>query len=378
MKARLPLLLVFIESSLLAAGNSFKPYWNPRCPAQITISGDEEWKNVTTEKYNWYDWSTVLYVHPDPGFKGIRLVAAGDGWLSDAWFTLDATCFPGDAQWWELWLCVWNYSSNNGHSLRFTVWAGDCALRCRRTGYFPDYRAVTVEAHGPSRWRSQYPNRPCTLKGYTRQSLSWINCTYIPITTTPTTTITIIVVSAMIGVGILVVLVAVMWRFRQRRISKEVPRVPPRRGLAVSWRVGGEAAIGDSRVEPPTGPTVHPRVAPRQQEPDYLYFGDDEEHIYDEFPDPLIHQEIPGPPIYEEIPGPPIYENISEHPRSHEAENLDSDDSAYLTPRRAPPGTPSGHPPSHEAEYLDYDDVAYLTPRRARLLPLPGQHATQG
>ncbi|XP_050706013.1 uncharacterized protein LOC126991285 isoform X2 [Eriocheir sinensis] len=243
MKARLPLLLVFIESSLLAAGNSFKPYWNPHCPAQITISGDEEWKNVTTREYNWYDWSTALYVHPDPGFKGIRLVVAGDGRLSDAWLTLDATCFPGDAQWWRLWVGVLNSGSINGHGLQFTVWAGDCALGCRRTGYFPDYRAVTVEAHGPSRWRSQYPNRPCTLKGYTRQSLSWINCTYIPITTTTTTTttptttittptttittttITIIVVSAMIGVGVLVVLVVVMWRFRQRRISKEDVRM---------------------------------------------------------------------------------------------------------------------------------------------------------
>ncbi|XP_050707820.1 uncharacterized protein LOC126993052 isoform X4 [Eriocheir sinensis] len=250
MKARLPLILVFIESSLLVAGNSFRPHRNPHCPAQITISWDEEWKNVTTEKYNRGIWSTTLYVHPDLGFKGIRLVAAGDGWLSDASFTLDATCFPGDAQWWKLLVGVWNYGSNNGYGLWFTVWAGDCALWCRRTGYFPDYRAVTVEAHGPSRWRSQYPNRPCTFKGYKSQSLSWINCTYIPITTTTTTTttpttttttpttttttptttittttITIIVVSAMIGVGVLVVLVVVMWRFRQRRISKEDVRM---------------------------------------------------------------------------------------------------------------------------------------------------------
>ncbi|XP_050708900.1 uncharacterized protein LOC126993783 [Eriocheir sinensis] len=264
MKARLPLLLVFIESSLLAARNSFRPYWNPHCPAQITISGDEEWKNFTTREHNRGAWSTTLYVHPDPGFKGIRLVAAGDGLLSDAWFTLDATCFPGDAQWWRLWARVLNYGGINRHGLQFEVQAGDCALGCLRTGYFPDYRAVTVEAHGPSRWRSKYPSRQCTVKGYTRPSLSWKNCTYIPITTTTTTTpttttttptttittttITIIVVSAMIGVGVLVVLVVVMWRFRQRRISKEVPRVPLRRGLAASWRVGGEAAIGDSRV----------------------------------------------------------------------------------------------------------------------------------
>ncbi|XP_050724546.1 mucin-2-like [Eriocheir sinensis] len=403
MNTRLSLLMVFLKSLLPAPGASLSPGLDPRCPAHTTISGDDEWANIGTLKKVTVGWGMVLFVHPDPGFKGVRLVAAGDGWQQDAWFTLDNTCFPLDARWWRLWGGVGrrrNDDNNNDGILDFGVRTGDCYLGCRRTGHFLNAVNVTVVAHGPSRWRLSYP-RQCTVEGYKQYRYSWINCTSpttttttpttttttttttptttttTTTTTTPTTTTTtattiaIIVVPVTIGVAVVVVLLVVLTKcYWQRRVNP-VPRVPTRRGLAASWRVGGEEAVSDSHVEPPTGPTVLPRVAPRQQE---HIFDDDEEHIYDEFPDPLICQQIPEPPIYEEIPGPPIYENvseppiyenISEHPPSDKAENLDSDDDAYLTPRRGPPGTPSGHRPSHEAENLDSDDDAYLTPRRA-------------
>ncbi|XP_050723079.1 uncharacterized protein LOC127001888 [Eriocheir sinensis] len=373
MNTRLSLFMVFLKSLLPAPGASLSPGLDPRCPADTTILGDDEWANITTMQNLTYDWSKFLYVHPDPAFKGVRLVAAGDGWQQDAWFTLDNTCFPLDARWWRLWARIQrrrNDDNNNDGFLGFYVRTGDCYLACHRTGHFLNAVNVTVVAHGPSRWRLTYP-RQCSVEEHIQHRYSWINCNSHPPTTT--TTIAIIVVPVMIGVAVVVVVLLVVLTkcYRQRRVNP-VPRVPTRRGLAASWRVGGEVAVSDSHVEPPTGPTVLPRVAPRQQE--HIFDDDDEEHIYDEFPDPLIcqqipeppiYEEIPGPPIYEEIPGPPTYENISEHPPSHEAENFDSDDGGYLTPRRAPPGTPSGHPASHEAENLDSDDDAYLTPRRA-------------
>ncbi|XP_050717474.1 uncharacterized protein LOC126999156 [Eriocheir sinensis] len=382
MNTRLSLLMVFLKSLLPAPGASLSPGQDPLCPANTTILGDDEWAIIYTWQNVTHDWGKFLFVHPDPGFKGVRLVAAGDGWQQDAWFTLDNTCFPLDARWWWLRGGVWkrrNDDNNNDGILDFDVQTGDCYLRCRRTGHFLNAMNVTVVAHGPSRWRLSHP-WPCTVEGYKQDRYSWINCTSHPTTTTTTptttttttaTTIAIIVVPVMIGVAVVVLLVVLTKCYWQRR-ENPVPRVPTRRGLAASWRVGGEEAVSDSHVEPPTGPTVLPRVAPRQQE--HIFDDDDEEHIYDEFPDPLICQQIPEPPIYEEIPGPPIYENvseppiyenISEHPPSDKAENLDSDDDAYLTPRRGPPGTPSGHRPTHEAENLDSDDDAYLTPRRA-------------
>ncbi|XP_050688994.1 uncharacterized protein LOC126981596 isoform X1 [Eriocheir sinensis] len=420
MKARLPLLLVLFESSLLAAGVSFSPDLTPNCPAQIIILGAEEWANVYTEKYNWGDWSKILYVHPDQGFRGVRLLVSDGGWRREAWFTLDSTCFRGDVKWWWLLASVRNYEYENkdDSGLEFEVRAGDCSLKCHRTGHFPDHWNVTIEAQGPSRWRSDYPRPPCTVGKYTQQRFSLINCTTFfttstitttttptittttpttttpttttttptttttipttttttPTTTTPTTTIIIIIVQAMMGVAFLV---ALMRRLRQRRVSQEVPCVPTRRGLAAFLRVGGEVAVGDSHVEPPMGPTMLPRVAPRQQEPDYLYFGDDEEHIYEEIPDPRIYQEIP------ELPPSREYENAdsddgtyltprcvptgitSGHPPSRENENADSDDGTYLAPRCAPTGITSGHPPSRENENADSDDGTYLAPRCA-------------
>ncbi|XP_050718703.1 uncharacterized protein LOC126999787 [Eriocheir sinensis] len=368
MNTRLSLLMVFLKSLLPAPGASLSPGLDPRCPANTTISGDDEWANIYTWQIVTHGCCKVLFVHPDPGFKGVRLVAAGDGWQQDAWFTLDNTCFPLDARWWRLLVGVWggrNDDNNNDGFLVFGVRTGDCYLVCRRTGHFLNAVNVTVVAHGPSRWRLSY-SRQCNVEGYKQDRYSWINCTSHPTTTTTTpttttpttttttaTTIAIIVVPVVIGVAVVVVLLVVLTKCYWQRRENPVPRVPTRRGLAASWRVGVEEAVSDSHVEPPMGTTVLPLVAPRQQ--DHI-FDDDEEHIYDEFPDPLICQQIPEPPIYEEIPGPsiyenvsepPIYENISEHPPSHKAENLDSDDDAYLTPRRAPMGTPSGHRPSH-------------------------------
>ncbi|XP_050721245.1 uncharacterized protein LOC127001116 isoform X7 [Eriocheir sinensis] len=105
-----------------------------------------------------------------------------------------------------------------------------------------------------------------------------------------------------------------------------LPRVAPRLGPGASWPVGGEVQVDNNHKKPPTGPTVLPRVAPRQQEPEYLYFGDDEEHIYDDIP---------------EFKKPPLHDSVAEQLQCQVDEDSDSDDGNYLTPRPAPPGTPS-------------------------------------
>ncbi|XP_050706003.1 uncharacterized protein LOC126991276 isoform X3 [Eriocheir sinensis] len=239
MDTRLSLLMMFLKSLLPAPGASLSPGLDPRCPAHTTISEDDEWANIGTLQNLKLGWGMDLFVHPDPGFKGVRLVAAGDGWQQDAWFTLDNTCFPLDARWWRLWGGVWgsrNDDNNNDGFLGFVVRTGDCYLRCRRTGHFLNAMNVTVVAHGPSRWILKYP-RQCTVEEYKQDRYSWINCTSHPTTTTPTTTTTttttptttttttiaIIVVPVMIGVAVVVVLLVVLTKcYWQRRVNPDV------------------------------------------------------------------------------------------------------------------------------------------------------------
>ncbi|XP_050708400.1 uncharacterized protein LOC126993385 isoform X5 [Eriocheir sinensis] len=225
MNTRLSLLMVFLKSLLPAPGASLSPGLDPRCPANTTISGDDEWANIGTLKKVTVSWGMDLFVHPDPGFKGVRLVAAGDGWQQDAWFTLDNTCFPLDARWWRLWGGVERRRNddNNDGFLDFGVRTGDCYLRCRRTGHFLNAMNVTVVAHGPSRWTLKYPWK-CIVEEYKQYRYSWINCTSHPTTTTTTTTtIAIIVVPVMIGVAVVVVLLVVLTMcYRQRRVNPDV------------------------------------------------------------------------------------------------------------------------------------------------------------
>ncbi|XP_050704694.1 uncharacterized protein LOC126990188 [Eriocheir sinensis] len=236
MNTRLSLLMVFLKSLLPAPGVSLSPGLDPRCPAHTTISEDDEWANIGTLQNLKLGWGMVLFVHPDPGFKGVRLVAAGDGWQQDAWFTLDNTCFPLDARWWRLWGGVWgrrNDDNNNDGFLDFGVQTGDCDLGCRRAGHFLNAMNVTVVAHGPSRWILSYPQQ-CTVEEYKKDRYSWINCTSHPTTTTTTTpttttttttttTIAIIVVPVTIGVAVVVVLLVVLTKcYLQRMVNSDV------------------------------------------------------------------------------------------------------------------------------------------------------------
>ncbi|XP_050723053.1 uncharacterized protein LOC127001880 isoform X32 [Eriocheir sinensis] len=237
MKASLSLLAMLLKTYFPAVGASSSPAPDTRCPASITISGDEEWANITTVQNKSHDWGTVFYMSPDPGFRGVMLVAAGDAWQHDAWFTLDNTCFPRHAQWWRLAARVWrmmNDDTNSDNYLVFIVKIGDCALKCRRGG-FRDPMNVNVAAQGPSRWRLGHPE-PCTVEGNTTQNPSLINCTTTftttttttttpttTTTTTTTTTIAIIVVPVMIGVAVVVVLLVVVIKcYRQRRGNPDV------------------------------------------------------------------------------------------------------------------------------------------------------------
>ncbi|XP_050731508.1 uncharacterized protein LOC127006067 [Eriocheir sinensis] len=382
MKALLSLLLMLLGSSLPATGIYHSPDLDQRCPANTTILGDEEWANITImEDRASASWGLNLFVHPDSGFKGVRLVSKGDDWQHDVWFTLDNTCFPRDAEWQALYVGVWKKRNddNNDYDLWPKVRAGDCAFKCRKTGRYPGDVKLTVAGHGPSRWRLESP-APCTVERYTNKTYSLINCKSNPINTTSESTIaltpiTIIVASVMICVAVLVVvLVVVTRRFRKRRELSQVPRVPPRLGLAASWGAGGEAADDDNYVDPPRVPTVLPCVrlergvwhvvdeasnddkrteSPRvgelpRQEPDYLFFGDEEgeEHIYEDINAPRLAAVLPrGAPLQEETNylhfggEEPIYNNIDLPAPPPVYENVDTDEDTYLTPRRAPTGT---------------------------------------
>ncbi|XP_050723340.1 uncharacterized protein LOC127002036 isoform X2 [Eriocheir sinensis] len=234
MNTRLSLLVLFYKSPLPARGASLSPSLDQQCLPDTTISRDEEWANITTLNipvlYNNYE-SKYLYVQPDTGFKGVSFVAAGNGWRSDARFTLDNTCFPRHAKWWELWanvLRVRNNDKNNDDYLLFVVRTGNCFLWCRR-GRFPDRWNVTIMAQGPSRWRLERP-KPCTVEKFKQQNSSLINCTTTwtltmttTTTTTRTTTIAVIVVPVMIGVAVAIVLLVVVIKcYRQRRESPDV------------------------------------------------------------------------------------------------------------------------------------------------------------
>ncbi|XP_050731509.1 uncharacterized protein LOC127006069 [Eriocheir sinensis] len=386
---------LLITASLPATAASLSTDLDQRCPADITISGDEEWANISTAACVASKMELLLYVHPDPGFKGYRLMAWKSDWQIDTWFPLDKTCFTGDADWW-----YFGVNLNIGWEdlyyrpyLQFEVNAGNCALNCHRLGYFTDKMYVTLVAHGRSRWRLKSPRPSCTVEGF-NSNFSLINCT--PTTTTPTmtnpptrtvttlttptnttatttpTTTIIITIAAlvMIGVGVVVV-----WLVRKRihHPREAVPRVPTRRGLAAFRGAGGAAADDDNYVDPPRVPTVLPRVGlvrgewrvveevvdddnyvdvvavprgqPPRQEPDYLYFGGEagEEPIYEEIDAPRVSRVPPRVAPRQEGHG---YLNMGDGidlpAPLHVYENGDTDDGTYLTPRRAPPGTPSG------------------------------------
>ncbi|XP_050715007.1 uncharacterized protein LOC126997834 isoform X10 [Eriocheir sinensis] len=190
MNTRLSLLMVFLVI-VATPGASLSPDLDARCPASTTISGDDEWAKIGTWQNLTHGWGWVLYLHPDPGFKGVRLVAKGDDGQHDAWFTLDNTCFPRDAQWWRLWAGLWRSRNDDNNTVGFLdlgVQTGGCRLRCHR-GLLSGVMNLTFEAHGPSRWRFKNPT-PCTEEGYKRQGISWKKCTSHPTTTTTTTTST--------------------------------------------------------------------------------------------------------------------------------------------------------------------------------------------
>ncbi|XP_050714168.1 uncharacterized protein LOC126997169 [Eriocheir sinensis] len=246
MHATLSLLLLLLTSST-------SPALDHRCPADITISGAEEWANITTVQSITTYQQAYLFVHPDAGFQGVRIVAAGDGWLGDAWFTLDSTCFPLDAEWWLLHAEEWrvqNNYNNNDDDLVFRVWTGVCDLECRRRGRFPGGGgSLIVAAQGPSRWRLEDPRPPCPLTNYRRQSLTYqtINCTKPTATsantTSSTTTFTStasttkVVMVAVVMVVVMTVVVVVVTVVVKRRVQQ------PRNASAgdMKWQSRGAA-----------------------------------------------------------------------------------------------------------------------------------------
>ncbi|XP_050721513.1 uncharacterized protein LOC127001250 [Eriocheir sinensis] len=336
---------------------------------EVGYSEDEVMFSNTEKSNLWAEG----YVQPGRYFAGISVKVNQGNVQHVAWFPA-APCFPDTGEKWD-WVKVkvtkdlqgTPPTPNNHCYIRFDLVSTYCKKNCNRHGNVScrSLGGLSVVARGPSNWKSDHPEINCLVKMESRPPPPPVYiCRNPPFRPPPNTTettstttatdlspssassassspsvvllIVVPVVAVVIFLVIVVVVVVVVCRRRRRRRSAaSLPCVPTRRGLAASWRVGSEVQVDDNHVDvaPPTGPTVLPRVAPRQQEPDYLYFGDDEEHIYDEFPEP---------PIYEEIPEPPTYENVAEHSQCHVDEDSDSDDGNYLTPRRAPPGTPSG------------------------------------
>ncbi|XP_050713613.1 uncharacterized protein LOC126996794 [Eriocheir sinensis] len=392
-------------TTITTTTTTLSPALDQRCPADTTISLAKEWVNTTTVQTWGHVHQKVLYVHPDPNFKGVRLVATGDGWRRAAWFTLDNTCFPQDADWWQLWINVERKWRNVNPFLTFKLMAGKCSFQCYGEGHFTGDMNVNIEAQGPSRWRLEDPE-PCSVVNNVQQRFSTIECAEprvpkiitITSTTSKTTTspkmtgavtavVVLVVIIVLVG-GVSVVVVAKR-RIRQGRLRvkswnwlaacwgvggqvvdgdnhKETPMVPkvlphmrPWRGLAASSANRGEAA-DINQVKPPIVPTVHPRVPPRRGlAASWAVRGeaaDDNNHA--------------APPRVE-IAAPASYH--------HQSKNVDDDDDDYLTPRRAPPGTPSGVTEGEEPIYeeiatpafsrqsknVDDDDDDYLTPRRA-------------
>lgn len=304
--------LWFWRSQETTTTTTVSPALDQRCPADTTISGAEEWANTATVQERGVLHNKYLFVQPRPDFKGVSLIATGDGWRHDAWFTLNNTCFPKDAEWWRLSPYVEREGTNNYALLVFGVSAGECSLDCLKRGRFPGDISVNLKAQGPSRWRSENP-WPCGVEDDTIQWSSSISCIkpLVP-KTNPTTEnseaviVTSVIIVVIIVVGGAAVVVVAKSRIRQRR-----PPVPQRRELASSWTFGRKAA------EPPRAAVVVPREPPRQEEPGYLYMGGkkDEE---------------------------PIYEDMYAPAPCQKYENFGCNEDGYVSPRRDTPGTRSG------------------------------------
>ncbi|XP_050713582.1 uncharacterized protein LOC126996788 [Eriocheir sinensis] len=392
---------------------TLSPALDQRCPADTTISGGEEWANTTTVQERGEYHNKYLFVQPDPGFKGVSLVAAGDGWRHDAWFKLNNSCFPQDAQWWEL--SAYVEREKNNALLVFRVSVGECSLDCVREGRFPGDINVNLEAQGTSRWRLEDPG-PCGIERHTVQWSSRISCIkpLVPKTTTTTTTkmtevVTVAVVMIVVIIVVVVVaavLVVAKRCIRQRglrvppwrelaaswgvghkaaeppRVAVVVPREPPQRGLAVSWGVGHKAAepprvavvvpreppqrglavswgVGHKAAEPPRVAVVVPSEPPRRG----LAPSWDVGHKGAE--PPRVAVVVPREPPRQE-PGylymggkedeEHIYEDMHALAPCQQYENLGFDDD--LSPRRAPPGTPSGVTEDEENIYEVIDEPA--------------------
>lgn len=280
------------------------PDLNLRCPANTIISpANESSVNITTVQTLENVHEKTLYVYPDPGFKGIRLLATGDGWNKDAWFRLDNTCFPQKAVWWQMWVNVNRKLDNNQHTLWFKVSVGKCAYQCSRIGSFLGDINVNLEAQGPSLWTLKDPT-PCKVEKKKQLEFSAKECATTLIlktititsttstTSTPTTSkstkvITDVVVSVVVIVIIVLVVGVVVAKRRNRqgrcrvqswsRLSvcwgvgsqavddnSVLPPVQPRSVQAAPWPIRGEAAANNNRVESPTVAAVPLSVPPKR------------------------------------------------------------------------------------------------------------------
>lgn len=143
------------------------------CPANTTILNPDHVTDIPFElkSDSSDDQITMLYVHPEPGFKGVSLVleapGGGDGdgaELHDAWFPLENKCFQGSAEWWAMWVEAWVSNNNTHHWLGFEVEAGACCYRCYRLANVSAVN-LRVMGHGTSRWRHNKPPSGCNTTG---------------------------------------------------------------------------------------------------------------------------------------------------------------------------------------------------------------------
>ena len=140
------------------------------CNSDTEIQRHEKEKQIHVESIREERWEVnkEMYVVPLEGFEGVRAEVTTNLGTFPAWFPIMDHCIIHSSRWWRMMLVVKKVTSSTA---TVTLRVHNCQLSCELTtdarhtsGSDLKLQKLELFGRGASRWRTQYPRRPCRVK----------------------------------------------------------------------------------------------------------------------------------------------------------------------------------------------------------------------